>query len=205
MRLKTPSIYATGKWAITPPFSVDPNAVYVCSAIRSIEDLVVRGIDPYVEFYEPNGLDREVFNGDVTNMVNIITLMSDTNPTVYIPDTYISSYPDSTVIPYRHIVLSMSLGAVPDSLVLNDLKNKMEELTLSSIGVSSTVNIHQANSIVEGVSQTNHQTLENNRLAALANNSTNYSRVIEQQDVIDKQNQYIGTLEQMVKDNGLLA
>lgn len=204
MSLKTPKIYARGKWTISSPFTVPSTSIYTCMAIRSIDDLIARNIDPYAMFYAPNGIDTTKYEQDVDNLVNIITLMSDIEPMVYVPDTYILSYPDITVVPYRHLVLSLSMGAVPDTLVLDDLINKVKEYSLSSIGIDPTVKINQNNVISEGLDLTAHQVYENNRLANIVNNKSNYQLLTEANARIDELNTYILALEQIVKDNGLL-
>lgn len=201
---RTPSLYATGQWSVKSPFSVDASAVYVCKAIRSFDDLKAMGIDPYTEYYEPVGIDQSAYDIDVTNLANIITLMSDTQPTVYVPDTYLLTYPDQTTVPYRHIVLAMSLGAVPDTLALDDLTSKLHDIVLNSIGIESVVKAYQAGGLAKGVDQLTHEALEQNRLARIADNQTLLAQLQsskQNQDTLVEQNKI---LIELCKDNGLL-
>ncbi len=202
---RTPPLYATGQWSVKTPFTVDENAIYTCKAIRSIDDIEARGIDPYEAFYKPLGISRDRYELDVTNLANIVTLMSDTQPVRYVPDTYIESYPDVTTVPYRHIVLSISLGAVPDTLVLDDLTTKLEELVETNIGIQGTVKVHQAGTVAKGLAQGTHRTLENNRLARIADNTTDRARVIELEEELERLRTQAATLEQIVIDNDLLS
>ena len=204
MASRTPPLYATGQWSIRTPFAVDDNAIYTCKAIRSIDDLEARGVDPYEAFYKPHGISRSAYEQEVTNLANIVTLMSDTQPLVYVPDTYIESYPDVTTVPYRHIVLSMSLGAVPDSLVLDDLTLKIQELVEANIGITGTVAVHQAGTTAKGIEQGTHRTLESNRLARIENNTTDYAKALSAQAELERLREQMATLEQIVLDNNLL-
>lgn len=204
MQPRTPPIFATGRWVIDSPFSVPASTIYICKAVRSFDDLKARGIDPYDAYYLPKGLDRSLYESDVTNLANIVTLMSDTHPTVYVPDTYITSYPDTTTVPYRHLVLSISLGAVPNTLVLDDFKAKIEEYSLASLGIQSVVKEHQAGGMAEGLDQISHQAAENNRLARIDGNQTDYAKLLNAQEELERLRQQNAILAQLCVDNGLL-
>ena len=204
MRSKTPPLYATGHWVIDNPFSVSQSEIYTCKAIRSFDDLRAQGINPYNAYYLLKGISPAVYENDVRNLANIVTLMSDTNPTVYVPDTYIRSYPESTTVPYRHVVLSLSLGAVSDFLALDDLKLKIQEYTLATLGIVGVVKEHQANGMAESIDQVTHQSLENNRLARIENNQTTYSQVLALTQELEQLRSQYRILERLTIDNNLL-
>lgn len=204
MSRRTPPLFATGTWTVRHPFEVDTSTIYICKAIRSFDDLEARGIDPYETYYKPLGISREDYDKDVINLANVITLMSDTKPTVYIPDTYISSFPDVTTVPYSHIVLSMSLGAVAETVVLDDLLVKIEELVEASIGIEGKVRVHRAGTVAEGLSQVDHRVIESNRLAKISNNTTTYAKLLEAQGELERVQLQAAELEQIVIENGLL-
>jgi hypothetical protein len=191
-------MYLTGKWGIKPPFVSNVDGVYTCKAIKSFEDLRLEGVDPFINYYEPFGITRAVFDADEQNLVNIVTLMSDANPTIYIPDSYILSFPDKTSIPYRHVVLSVSLGAVPDTLTFFDLKTKIKNIVLDSIGVNSTVKEHQAGSVEQWLTQQEHDTAESNRKARFVNNQSLYSVIKEKDARILQLEEKLRTSEQVI-------
>lgn len=204
MAIRTPPLYATGKWVLQAPFTVDSNTVYVCKAIRSFDDIKAQGIDPYVTYYQPLGLTVDDFKADVANLANIVTLMSETAPVVYVPDSYIVSYPDTTMIPYRHVVLSVSLGAVPDTLVLDDFLDKVEQTAMASLGLEVNVRAHQAGVLTEGVDQRTHQSLERVRLLRINTNETElakHRRTLEELERLREQNRL---LEAVIVERGLL-
>jgi len=204
MAARTPPLNACGHWTVSSPFFISSSVIYTCKAIRSFADLKALKVDPFTEYYLLQGISRAVYEQDAINLANIITLASDTLPTVYIPDTYILSYPDVTTIPYRHLVLSISLGAVPDTLVLDDLKTKLKDLTLNSIGIQSTVKEHQACAAVENIDQATHATLESNRLARIATNTTCYAAALVTDAALTSLLDTYTILEDLVVTNNLL-
>lgn len=182
MANKTPTMYLTGKWGISSPFNINPNGIYICKAIQSFEDVRQKGLNPFVEYYEPFGITKATFDNDEQNLVNIVTLMSDTNPTIHIPDSFILSFPDKTSIPYRHVVLSVSMGAVPDTLTFFDLKTKIKNIVLDSVGVDTVVKEHQAGAVESWLTQQEHDTAESNRKARFVDNQSLYS-IIRDKDL----------------------
>lgn len=204
MASRTPPIFATGRWTLRQPFNAKVNVIYTCRAIRSFDDLEARGVDVYDAFYLPVGLGQDEYKQDRTNVANIVTLMSDTHPTIYVPDTYIKSYPDATTMPYQHVVLSMSLGAVPDTLMLDDFKDKVQQYATATLGIDSIIKEHRAGALADSVDQITHQAAENNRLARIANNQTELARRLAQEEelrLLREQNQI---LTQVCIDHGIL-
>lgn len=202
---RTPPLYATGQWSVNSPFQVVEAGVYTCKAIRSFDEIRAAGVDPYSTYYEPLGLTRQDYETDVTNLANIVTLMSDAHPMVHVPDTYIASYPDLTTVPYRHIVLSLSLGAVPDSLVLDNTKTQIKELVASTLGIDGEVKLHQVGYVDKGFDQGTHETLEANRLSRIEETRTDYARVLEQQAELERLREQNETLVQILIAEGLLT
>lgn len=203
MANKTPTLYATGVWTVKSPFMVVGDAIYTCQAIRSISDIEAMGQDPFAKFYEPFGISEADYEKDKANLPNIITLMSDTQRTVYIPDTYIQSYPKLDTVPYRHAVLSISLGPVPDSMVFDDLTDKVENLVTNAIGVEGTAKIHQASYVAQSVTLSNHMALEATRKLKIAENTTEYAKALALQNRVQELEEQIARLEQVIVDNDL--
>lgn len=202
---RTPPLYTTGQWKVDAPFAVVAEGVYTCKAIRSFDEIKAGGVDPFKTYYEPLGITKADYDKDVVNQANIVTLMSDAHPLVNVPDTYILSYPDLTVVPYRHMVLSLSLGAVPDTLVLDHTLTKLEEMVSSTLGINATAQLHQVGYIDKGFSYEQHTVLEANRLSRLEETTTDYGRVQELKDKLQKANEQNAVLVQLLKDAGVLS
>lgn len=202
---RTPIIYATGKWQVEEPFTVESNTIYICKAIRSIDDLEARGVDVFKTFYEPFAITKQTYENDVLNLANIVTLMSVNAPTLYIPDTFILSYPDTTTMPYSHVVLSASLGAVPDTFSFKDTQEKIADLINSTLGIEVNVNVHVSGVLAEGVDMVTHQSLENQRLQRIANNRSLYTNLKEKEDTIERLRAQLEGLEQILIDEGIVS
>lgn len=200
----TPSLYANGKYVLTTPFVADPSKSYVCMAIRSFEDIYEQGDDVFTKFYEAAGLDAAAFEADRALKANIITLMSETAPVIYVPDTYIESYPNMANIIYSHMVISVSLGALPDTLNLDLLKQQITNLVSDVTGVTnSIVNEHKVPS-TGFVTPEQHAINEAGRVAAITLRTSDYAKYMEAQVIIQSQNQQIAALSQVIIDNGLI-
>lgn len=187
MARRTPPLLAKGRYQLKAPFSAGISTVYVCKAIRTFDDIVKLNIDVFEKYYKPWGLTDAEYEADRREGACIITLMSspigieaDAPELVYVPDTFILSYPDMTDVLYNHVVLSLSLGAIPDYLSLDFLKERLSEVASDVIGVEPVVNEHIALSS-GAVSPAQHETRETIRLAAINTRTTSYSRVQELQ------------------------
>lgn len=199
----TPPLLAKGRYELKMPFQVDPGKIYTCMAIRSFDDIYELGEDVYETYYQPHNLSQEVFERDKELQTNIITLMSEDGPVVYVPDTYIVSYPAMGDVAYSHVVLSISLGAIPDYLSLDFLKDQLANVASDTIGITPEVKVHVAPH-AGVVTPEEHEIAEVNRLAAIKNRTTDYAKLKELQNQNAALQERIATLEQIIIDHGLL-
>lgn len=121
----TPPLAARGIYQLRQPWEVPASKVYTCQAIRSFQDIYEMGEDVYRRYYEPYGLSRGDFNDDEQVNAAIVTLISDDFDIVYVPDTYIASYPDMGVVNYQRVILSVDFGILPDFLNLDYIRQEM--------------------------------------------------------------------------------
>lgn len=201
--LLTPPLHTKGRYTLKEPFVADPESIYSCAAIRTFRDIRERGFDPFTEFYEPMGLSLDVFEEDSEAGASIITLVSDTHPTIYVPNSYILNFPNQHHVPYNHVVLSVSLGLVPDYVDYNFLKSQLSGVVSDVIGVESEVKLHIAPT--KGLlSPEEHEVLEVARLSAINARETDRARVL----FLERQNQQLmeqlTLLETLVKQNNLI-
>ena len=184
----TPAIGASGIYVVTTPYTIRPATTYTCKAIRSFDDIYRLNEDVFALYYEPYGLTLVEFNNDVAAGAVIVTLManeiglevnpSDPKTIIYIPDTYISSFPNGDAIPYSHIVLSASLGALPDYLDVSDTMSDIGNIISEKIGVTPEVNIHKA-PMSNVMTSSAHNAAEIARQAAVTNRNTIYTQYYE--------------------------
>lgn len=137
-----PPLNLSGTYTVKAPFVLATGVTYSCIAQREYKDLVINNVSVYDRFYSPYNISRAEYEADVKNNAVMITLFSDDAPTVYIPSTYITSYPDLSAVTFRHRVLSISLGAIPDTMPLDDFISKVGSLSSDVLGVIPTVTQH---------------------------------------------------------------
>lgn len=198
MALKTPPLHARGLYQLAAPWSLTAGKVYECVAIRDFADFVEKGRDPFTLYYNPRGLSQAVYEADKAAGANIITLVCDDEPVIYVPDTYILAYPNMGNVAYNNVVLSINLGAVPDFLDLEFLKDQIVGVVTDVIGVTGEVKEHIAPS-TGVVTQEEHDVAEVARQAAIANRTTDRAKLIEAQITIDALRVAVANLEAIVK------
>lgn len=199
-----PPIGTSGIYVLEAPFSnkLQPNMSYRCDAIKRISDLIEVGVDPFEEFYVPNGIPRIKYEQDVANRVCIISLVSEADHWVYVPSTYVRAYPDVNGLAYTVMIVGLELGAIPSYMDLTGLKVALANLTRDTIGVMPTVREVSA-SAVQRLSQADHDVLESARLQAIVNSQTDLAKYLETKRQLDRLQQQYEQLEQYIIDNGL--
>lgn len=199
----TPPLHTRGRYTLKEPFIADPTTLYTCEAVRTFRDIRERGYDPFKEFYEPMGLSLEQFQQDALINASIVTLTSEDKPIIYVPDTYILSYPNQQLVPYKHIVLSISLGMIPDYVDLSFLSNQISGVVSDVIGSTSEVKLHNVPTL-SSLTPEEHDVLEAARQAAITLRTTDRANVL----LLQRQNtaliERLQTLEQILKNEGLI-
>jgi len=200
---KTPTPGLRGRYVTKTPFTVDATQVFTCHAIRSFKDIYERGIDVFTTFYKPVNLTDVEFQQDRSENAHIITLISEDNQVVYVPDTYILSYPDLNAVTYQRVVLAVDLGALPDYVDLSGIDTSIREIVDNSIGCTSEVKVGIAPTTgIVGVND--HETKEAARLNRITNNPTTYSKwrkLVEENAALTSE---VQRLQQIIVDSGLV-
>lgn len=139
----TPTINTQGLFEVQSPFNLGTKRIYEVIAIREFPDLWAENIDVFQEYYEPHGLEESIYQRDKKLGAAIITLQGEEG-VVYIPDTFIVSYPDLGLANYRHVVLSVSLGPMHTSKDLSGLMREIAGVCSKFVGVNAKVKQHTA-------------------------------------------------------------
>jgi len=200
MKILTPSLNTAGAFKLKAPWDTIPNTEYVCTAIATIPSLLEQEVDVLKTIYKPMTLTEADYLEDVSNNVPILTLTSATAPTIKVPSSYLLEYPDISIIPYSHIVLSVSLGAIADSTNLEHVKDVIGVEVESTFGITPNVLVHRAPS-TGTITPEQHANIETNRLAAVTTTTTDRARVLELTDIVTEQRTYIKLLEDAIINN----
>lgn len=184
----TPPIGASGIFRLGGPYAalLQTNVSYTCDAVRKMADIIVLGIDPHAEFYAEHGLTYQQYQNDLKNSECIVSLRSNGGHWVYVPTSYILSYPDMGGIPYTALVLGINIGAVPNYLDLSVIKQRIVDLVRETIGVTSTV-AQVAISPTKKLPQADHNAIEANRVANITSTRTDralYLEAVAQRDAL---------------------
>lgn len=134
-----PNVGATGAISLQAPFGAlcVPNVPYRVNGVRSLQDVVASGQDPFGLYYEPSGITAAKFAEDVAAGVCIISLISPAGDTVYVPNSYLNSLPVSTGMPYSTMLVGINLGALPDNLSLAYFMSTVSQLASDLLGVTA--------------------------------------------------------------------
>lgn len=197
-----PPVGASGVYVLDTPFNTKllNNTSYRCDAIRRFNDLYEMSIDPYEEFYRPAGVSKERFDADVASQTAIVSLVSQNNHWVYVPSSFIRSFPNVNGIPYTSLVLGVTLGAIPNYMDLSGLYTAVSNLVRDTIGVSPQIQ-SVAVSNVTNLSQQDHDRLEAARLQNVNNSTTDRAKYIALQKENAMLRQQLMQLENYVKTN----
>lgn len=163
-----PPFKCEGWFELSPPFKLVSGKVYICEEIRSFEELARLGKKPLEEVYLKNGLTKEHYEEDKKLEASIVTLKPIGGQAVYVPSTYIISYPGMKGTGYTTKVLVMEVGLLPRNLNMSSLNTELADYIKKSIGVDALIS--EASHIYDGLLSPEDQVkLEKARRLAIEN------------------------------------
>lgn len=136
-----PEIDATGKYKFKAPFDSLGNdqTEFTCMSIRRLTDLLSSGENPYKKYYQPYGIIESDYDADVANNVSIIGLQSTMGSWLYIPNSYLLSYPDVSGVRYVLMVLGVHVGAIAETTNLEPIMGEIDDLIFSRLGIRAEI------------------------------------------------------------------
>lgn len=202
--MKNIQLHATGKWVVDTPYVINPNATYTAVSLTTLVEAQSIYGDVYQRVYAPFNVSVERYRSDVENLVTLVTLVSSSEPELLIPDSFISGFPEVTAVPYSHIVLSVSLGGIAETVPLNELKVAISELVFANLGINSVVKEHQSGFVTEWIDYNQHKLIEANRMSIMNNNNGIYSEKRRLENELLELTRKYEILEQLVVSEGLV-
>lgn len=196
-----PELNASGVYTLLAPFDtmLVSGLVYTCIATRKLADFTALGLDPKSKYYDPYGIPDARYISDVAAGVCIVSLQSTGGDLVYVPSSYIKSFPKGGGIPYTPLVLGVSLGAIPDTLDLSYLNTQITALISDTIGVVPEIKPVAVGNTAQ-VDVDVHRSLEASRLVNITNNKTDRAKLIELQTRYNSLQQKYDQLALWVKE-----
>ena len=197
----TPQMYARGSYELKNPWVASANKVFTCIASRSFEDIYKQGEDVYKTYYQNYILDGSTVNGQVFNfdeeaqsLPNICTLRSEENEIIYVPDTYILSFPNTTLVPYSNVVLGLSLGPLPDEMDLISINAVLVDNIKKYFGITAEVTTMRIPTSTNPTPE-EHEQWEESRKGAITSAVSVEEQLEMAKSTIDDQRAYIQQLE----------
>lgn len=144
-----PAPWAAGQFEATAPFDkvVDEGVYYTVEAIRTVSEMQGANQDLYAKVLEPAGIPKDETTEFLDTLLKakavIIVLTSTGNAPVYVPSTYLASFPSVDGVVYEHMCLVVDLGAVPPQLAekIQDQLDYIKQYVATGIGVDATVQV----------------------------------------------------------------
>ena len=182
--MQYPSMHTAGKFVLKKPFVAKEEVRYSVTAIREFSDLYIRGIDVYERYYKSVGLiDNTTVNGQVFDFTveaklrpAIVTLEGSDDTVIYVPSTYIESYPVQGDVVYSRLILSADLGALPDDVGLDSILQDVQDLIQATFGVKPDVRISRGYTDKQPTMD-EHMILEQSRIGSIATTDNNFTKV----------------------------
>ncbi|MNQ14370.1 hypothetical protein D3C85_273190 [compost metagenome] len=199
----TPPLLTKGRYTLVEPFTALPTVIYTCAALRTFDECLAGGLDVLNAIYIHEGLTKTEYDRDYKAGKKIVTLMSDTETPIYVPDSYIESFPNFDAVNYNHVIGSFDLGALPDFLNLTNLQLEVAALVSDVVGKEPIVKIHRGAS--SGIiSPAQHEVAEVARLAAISRRTTYRAENIKLRAQVTTLEEQNAVLVNLLKANGIL-
>lgn len=199
MARSTPPMNVKGAFLLRAPFTTNPDMEYTVVAHRSYNEVRVQKNDPFTLVYKPVGLTKADMELDIAEGAIIIALATRTGTIMYVPDTYIDSYPFMGAIPYSHLVASCSLGMLPDDFDTTTLVQAIGSAVSDHIGVEPQVFIARAETS-DFIDEDRHAQLTISRNQAIVDRETDHARSLRLAEELAVANERIAEQNLLIQE-----
>lgn len=193
--LVTPPLETRGRFTLKPPFVAATTKVYTVISLRHFKEMIASSVDILNKFYIPNGLKQEDYERDVKDNATLVIIYAEDGEMLFVPNSYIQSFPSQSIPPYANYVISAQLGAFRTDYDFSFCKQKVAEVLSDTIGVEVPI---QIDSIGEAqvMSVDDADVLETNRAEAIKDRQTSYAKLLEAETTIINLQETIKALEE---------
>lgn len=201
-----PPIGTKGIYNLLDPFgaAIQPSVLYELSATRYFVDIENNGGNVYELYYKPFGLTEQQVQTDRSNRVTILTLTTLNYPPIYVPSSYVRSYPSLDVRPYSYYVMSIPLGPLPDDVILEPTMDAISNAVSDFLGVRPEVHVGVM-PLSDAITPEEDANREATRQAAIKNRTTDYALLRSANATIASLTQQIKIYEKICLDNGYIS
>ncbi|AFQ96668.1 hypothetical protein STRATTON_223 [Erwinia phage vB_EamM_Stratton] len=196
------TVNTTGLFKVKEPFAIAEDVIYTVEAVRTFPELVDRKEDVYNKYYLPVGLGREAYLADANVGGSILTLKSRDGQVVYIPDTYIESYPGINGLEYKRNVMVIDLAFIPSYVDPTTISEDVKNIITAGLGIDPIIDITSMD--YEGtVTEENHLQMEAVRKAKIRNTTPVSEQLVSAQQENAKLKALNAAMLEILQANGL--
>lgn len=195
----TPPIGISGSFLLREPFATQADTEYTVTAIRSFAEIRSRNNDPLALIYTPVKLGEVEMNLDIAENAVIVVLSTRLGQLLYVPDTYIQSYPHMGSVPYSYLIASVGLGMLPDALDVTNIKQVVASAVSDYIGVEAEVFITRGD-VSDSIDEQRHVQLTISREQAIRNRETDRAKALRLGSELQTANQRIADYERIIQE-----
>jgi len=198
----TPTLGLAGSYTLTAPYTLKPNTLYTCRALRSFKDAETQGVGVFERYYEPYGVSYETYQTDRRSEAYLVTL-SAIGASIVVPDTFIASLPNRLGSVTSLVLLSVDLGPLPDTLGLSHVTEAIGAQCLGLLGYRPEVRLLKLEH-TDGLNEAEQTNIETARQAAVEIRKDVYTRLADAQAANTRLNAKLQRMEQLLLDNNLV-
>lgn len=208
-----PPVNTVGVWKVKLPYTVKAQLPYWLIAIRMFEDITRVGLDVYKTYYEPYIKEGDTipgtsevfsFKNEIEKGARILTIKSEAGETLYIPSTFVEEYPDTNIVIYRPMIVSLMIGVYREDTDYSILLQALEETVMNNTGVDAVESAIHAGPSTTGLTTSEMEALELARENKMANSETNIERVVRLESELEQVRASLAAATTVLKANGLI-
>lgn len=201
-----PSYHAAGSFTANNPFNlvVKPEIYYTIEAIRSITEMQGMNLDLWSLIFQPAGILQTDYQSYIDNINSvtgaaIVVLIGKDGSRVYVPTTYLASFPLVDGVSYERICIIGDCGACPPALAdeLTDTLTHFQNYLAAHVGINATFKLGTIPTIGY-VTAAQAAVNEATRKNAITNTSNDVTTIAEQTTTISGLQAYVAQLEAKV-------
>lgn len=189
-----PPLDTKGRFVLKSPFKAEPTKLYSVIGLRKFIELVGNSTDVFKNYYEPMGLTQADYENDYKAKAALVILYSEDGEMLFVPSTYIQSFPSQSIPAYGTYVLSALLGPFRTDYDFSFMKQKVAELLSDTVGVEPEIYIDSVGE-AKAISVEDAETLEANRQATIKDRTTSHAKVLAADATITELQQEVKSLQ----------
>lgn len=134
-----PSLGMTGFYSLAAPYDklISATAQYRCEGVKSLSAALSEGQDPLTQVYLASGDTKENYERDLAAGVSLVSISAGDGSLVVFPHTAMLKVPLADGVVYENVVLSIALGALPQTQDLSLIQSEIQQMVLQNFGINS--------------------------------------------------------------------